>query len=569
MTQDLHLDKVLETVRTYGEEELPAAILESADWCHLYHLSRARTNLIEWIPIGENEDVLEVGSECGALTGLIGERAHTVTALEIDAVKTEINRTRHSTATNITYLQGSLAALANAKPNQKYDKIFAIGSLPLAELYTGQPAEKAYVEFLTTLKASLKPQGRLVLALPNRFGLKYFAGCREDYFGAPFTGLEDYYYHKGMKTFGHRELTELLTRSGFPDAKFYYPYPDYRFMGSLYSDDYLPRAGELNRNLECFDQDRYVFFDEAKVFGSVLSEGLFPELTNSFLVITGTESVSTLVFTKYSAERDERFALRTDIVKSDGRLTARKTALNQASQSHVKHIAAAARRLEALYAGSGIGICPSREESDGVSFDYLRGETLQSRLETLVLSGETAEVRKILETYQERVSRAATEPFAMTDAFREVFGDVTLPSGLLATGVSDIDLIFSNILLTESGWQVIDYEWTFDFPVPLHFLLYRAYFFATRQIQRSEALDLAELLKSADISEGEAETYDAMERHFQRYVTGGRMQERDLLTPIGREILPLAAMEQAYRTKKEEKHEKRRFPDLRRNRRNI
>ena len=47
---------------------------------------------------------------------------------------------------------------------------------------------------------------------------------------------------------------------------------------------------------------------------------------------------------------------------------------------------------------------------------------------------------------------------------------------------ADIDLIFSNILLTEDGKRhVLDYEWTFEFPVPAGFLAYRAihYYFET------------------------------------------------------------------------------------------
>lgn len=573
MIQDRHLDKVLQTVQLHSEAELPEEIVKAADWCHLYHLSAARTNLIEWIPVGPDEDVLEFGAECGALTGILAGRAAAVTAVELDPVKTEVNRTRHRERSNITYLTGGLYHCLSEEPEERYDKIFLVGSLPLAEQYVENGGEPAYRILLTELKKRLKPDGRLILALPNKFGLKYFAGCREDYFGAPFTGLEGYYYHKGMKTFGRRELETLLTECGFPEFRFYYPYPDYRFMGSLYSDDRLPQAGELNTNLVNFDQDRYVFFDETKVYDSLIGEGLFPELANSFLVITGQEPVSELVYTKYSIERAEAFWLRTDIGKrgTDGERYAAKTALRETAAEHVRQIASAYEALKTCYAGSGLEPCRCRDKGTHVEFEFLRGETLQQRLERLSVENRTDEITALLDSYRARVSGHAKDTFRMTDGFREVFGEATLPEELRAAAVSDIDLIFSNILLPDGDgpWKFIDYEWTFSFPVPLHFLLYRAYYFASHQIQQTPALNLSDLLRREGITEEESHQYERMELHFQKYVTGDTYPERDLLGPIGNRIIPITDMETAYLEKKDSHGKKKRFPDLRRYRQRV
>lgn len=545
MIQDQHLDKVLQTVQTHSEEEFPGEIVKAADWCHLYHLSRIRTSLIRWIPIEKEEEILEFGAECGALTGYLADQAASVTALELDPVKTEINRTRNRKRTNIRFVQGDFSALKGEK--KRFDKIFLIGSLPLAELYLKDAGINAYSRLLSGLKELLKPEGRLILALPNRFGLKYFAGCREDYFGAPFTGLEDYYYHKGMRTFGKKELSGLLIEAGFPEFRFYYPYPDYRFMGSLYTDDRLPERGELNTNLVCYDQDRYVFFDETKVFDSLGKEGLFPELTNSFLVITGTKPVSELIFTKYSVERAEEFGLRTDLCRDEERAYARKTAFSEAAKDHVSRIYESFQKLRDYYSATGIEICDCTELQKGqVEFPLLKGETLQQRMEDLVIAGDERGVEDLLEEYRSRLGRVQLVPFRNSPEFCRVFGDVTLPEGLEATEVSDIDLIFSNILLTEEGWKVIDYEWTFDFPVPLHFLLYRAYFLASHQIQPCSPLSLSHLLEKEGIGSAETAAYEAMEKHFQSYVIGDYHPERDLVGPIGHEILPLAEMDRAY-----------------------
>ena len=155
MIQDQHLDKVLAAVQSNSEEALPGVILEAKDWCFLYHLSRARKNLIEWIPIAPEEEILEFGAECGALTGLLCERAAQVTAVEIDAVKCEINRTRNREKKNLTVISGGLSALQNEKPEKTYDKIFLIGALPLAELYLEETQGNPYQTLLASLKECL------------------------------------------------------------------------------------------------------------------------------------------------------------------------------------------------------------------------------------------------------------------------------------------------------------------------------------------------------------------------------------------------------------------------------
>ena len=68
-------------------------------------------------------------------------------------------------------------------------------------------------------------------------------------------------------------------------AEFFYPYPDYKFPLMVYSDDYLPKRGELHNNLCNMDRQRLLLFDETRAYDSLVEEGQFPEFSNSFLVI--------------------------------------------------------------------------------------------------------------------------------------------------------------------------------------------------------------------------------------------------------------------------------------------
>ena len=112
------------------------------------------------------------------------------------------------------------------------------------------------MDFLKTVATHLKPGGKIVLAIENRFGLKYWAGCTEDHFGTLFEGLEGYPVTSGVKTFTKKELSAILEKAGGLKASWYYPFPDYKLPAAIYSDRRLPQKGELNRVETNYDRLR-------------------------------------------------------------------------------------------------------------------------------------------------------------------------------------------------------------------------------------------------------------------------------------------------------------------------
>ena len=81
---------------------------------------------------------------------------------------------------------------------------------------------------------------------------------------------------------------------------------------------------------------------------------------------------------------------------------------------------------------------------------------------------------------------------------------------------------------------MIDYEWSFHFPVPVNFILYRSirYYADTTAVRR--ALNPAGLYDRAGITERELTAYGAMEDAFQKYVLGGRIPMRQLYKEKGK-----------------------------------
>ena len=165
---------------------------------------------------------------------------------------------------------------------EKFDYVTLIGVFEYAESYIDE--ENPQKVFLEKINKLLKPEGKILIAIENRFGLKYFAGCKEDHFSMFGEGISGYHNVKGVRTFNRDEWKNLLERYGFKHYKFYYPYPDYKFPTTIYSDEYMPKVGELANNIRNFDTDRIVLFDETKAFDSIIENEKFAEYSNSFFI---------------------------------------------------------------------------------------------------------------------------------------------------------------------------------------------------------------------------------------------------------------------------------------------
>ena len=201
--------------------------------------------------------------------------------MEESKEKAEVCRYRYSSLDNITFLVGKFSELLE-QITQQFDYITLIGGLAYAQHW--QKGEYPYVKLLQKLAGYLKPKGRLILAIENRLGLKYWAGCMEEHTGYYFEGIEGYKETTGVRTFSKKELEEILVQADIGEYKFYYPYPDYEFTDNIYSDSFLPKCGELKNNSGNIEAERMLLFNDSRVFDEIICNGLFPIYSNAFLV---------------------------------------------------------------------------------------------------------------------------------------------------------------------------------------------------------------------------------------------------------------------------------------------
>lgn len=555
--------ELLKIVRENVKEDYPGIIEERASYLFLYHLSEVRENLISSLPLQEGMRILELHAEGGALTGKLLEMTGNVTAVTENAQSAEVIRERSKgkeglqVLTEYEFWQKCLETEPAGEASEGTPKLCERGYDVI--LIVGRTYEAA--ARFPKLKKLLAEGGRVFLADANRLGLKYFAGCEEEYGGGYFAGVEGYPDGRAERCYTRKEYENLFRENGFEILRWYYPYPDYKFPAAIYSDRCQPGQGELADNRRNFDRDRYQLFEERRVFDSILSEGLFPEFSNSFLIeacILGQRVAGkrerVLIYTKYSNERAKDFAIRTEVTEeAAGKVTVRKHPLYPEGQGHIVHIEKAYEKLMTEYKAPKITFCKCEKAGDAVRFPFVEGLTLQDVMKEALLHGETDTVRGILEDYVQRITEyGGKTPFVMSEEFRQVFGDVSFPAGTEAAEVCDIDLIFPNILVSKTDvwvgkqprdwkWTVIDYEWTFFFPVPKAFILYRAMYFTYYQILNDTEWKLQELMELAGITDSMQQTFMEMERQFQRYLGKGVLPVRNLQRKMGTKILTLEA----------------------------
>ncbi len=407
-------DEILDIVKNCEGGDYGSIIKERQKWPILYHLSDLRGNIVKSMPIESTDEILEIGAGCGAVTAALCGMGKKLDCVDLSKKRSMINAYRNKNAENVSIYVGNFQDIEPELP--KYDVITLIGVLEYAASYI--KAEKPYEAFLRIAKKHLKPGGRIYLAIENRFGMKYWAGCQEDHLGGLFRGIDGYRPEDGVQTFGRKELEGIFKAAGFDNTNFYYPYPDYKFPMSVYSDSYLPKKGWLVNNNMNFDRSKVYLFEESRVYDQIIDEGNYAFFANSFLVEAaealneknGTSEDSLLekdrthgnssaekertsvnlsaeinrtfenpsieeglsedtsyrefiknaklIYSKFSGERNPEYAIKTDIYQGETGKFIIKSPLKPEGEEHVRKIADNYDRLKKMFEGSKIKVQP-------------------------------------------------------------------------------------------------------------------------------------------------------------------------------------------------------------------
>jgi hypothetical protein len=155
---------------------------------------------------------------------------------------------------------------------------------------------------------------------------------------------------------------------------------------------------------------------------------------------------------------------------------------------------------------------PCRAVEGGIEFDLLRGTSLLDTLRELDRSGEEEKLRERVTAVFDLIRSAEPdcEP-QESERFEEVFGRTSGNPGFHWKRNLNIDCIPENLFAgQDGGYDVIDYEWCFDFPVPVEYVFWRF----IQQMERVCGKQFSEFRAMAGITWEMTREFDRWERHF-------------------------------------------------------
>lgn len=446
----------------------------------------------------------------------------------------------------------SMAMLPEEKDS--YDWIFV---LPYEEKEQDAPK-------LQKLLGMVKKQGHLYLAVENPFSLHRISGEAEEdgsFFKAFLPG--GFEESRGMSLAFLMEQARCALKNCQEEysLKVYYPYPDIRFPLAVYTDEYLPKPGECDENFYNFSHPRFCFFDERTAADEVVKAGVYSQFAGGYLLEIAKENTD-MLYCRYSVERDEGKKIRTTILKDkNGEMSVQKSAFEEASNEHIRKLSSWEEKLTAqLQQVSFLDrplavnkIIDSKKQNgkEQVSFSFVKGESLEAYLDAYLKNGQFESCKETLLGFCIMIKQLKDQkPFQVTEEFIKVFGKIEFGQAqekdMTALSVTDIDMVCQNILLGEQI-TLIDYEWTFDFPIPVDYLIYRVLFCYLEQKNRrkSKGFDNSfDFYEEMGISKERKKLFEQMEIHFQKYAQGNCRLLRDSYLEKGKPVVPMSLLKE-------------------------
>jgi 2-polyprenyl-3-methyl-5-hydroxy-6-metoxy-1,4-benzoquinol methylase len=449
-----------------------------SSWAEEYHLSPVRHNLLKWFPFDSGGTVLEVGAGCGALTGLLCQKTAKVTALEYSRQRALITAIRHSQCSNLEVIVGGLQDFVS---DEKFDYITVIGVLEYAGKFYG--GEKPYKSFLARLRGMLKNNGVLILAIENKIGLKYICGAQEDHTGRIFDSLYDYPYDQEVQTFSKKELTGILQDAGFLNLEWYYPLPDYKMPQEVISEEITP--GKTDSVWRLFPaktggRRRREIISEKRLGKTLTYAGLFGEFANSFLVIARAEDISRqsrcVRFIGANMARKSELKTNKQIYRNGSEKMFVLSADDDEGIGFIQKVAGR-EALAKKYFDGYAEVVTGKIEGNNLIYPYVPFPTIVELMAEAIANGDLKFGRFWIDEYLRFLLKLPVKRCIPQEFFRQMgVLDNQNNEALSCFSLGIIDCVPHNILFDKGGGRycVIDNEFTYDFPIPVDFLIWRA-----------------------------------------------------------------------------------------------
>ena len=467
-----------------------------------YLVTDVRKNILNWYPFTKQDEVLEIGCGCGTLTDCLCEKCKDVVCVEGSKRRAEITYYRHKNKDNLEVYAGNFNDI---KINQKFDYIVLIGVFEYAKLFFD--SNNPFDEFLEKIKKLLKSTGKVLLAIENRYGIKYWAGANEDHIVKPYVGLEGYDSYK-VQTFGKTEFIDLITRHGFTKNKFYYPFPDYKLPTIVYTDERLPKEDEIS-SIPIYPYGSKINFNIPETMRGLLENKVFGFFSNSFLIEFGFQA-SNLSDIIYARNLDYRSIEFKTITLENEKHKFFKIPDSEKAKLHLDKLVEIHKKVKAM----GIKICDIEEQNGKYIIERIDGKNVAENIIELSKKNQWDLIEKEIDNlvsfyYSISDKKKITNP--IINEVKNIY-----KSEAYVMKISLIDGNASNIIKNEKDEYVfIDQEWEIDKDLPTDYLIYHSltYIFGSNNFI-SKQITIERIYKKYGITKNKKILFDQIEKYY-------------------------------------------------------
>lgn len=385
---------------------------------------------------------------------------------------------------------------------EQYDYVILIDVLQHASSYY---SKDPYEQLLADVKKLLKVDGHLLLAINNRFGLRYFAGFPEEDTNVPFEGILGYKNDSSIKTFTKSELNSII--SIFKHRIYYYPYPNYLYPEEILTDNTVNRINPSSINNPLKFNINTVF-DEKEVNKEFMINNIAGYFANSFLIDLCDKPVKLQAdYIKISSNRNTRYSICTELLCKKGIVV--KKMIGDVDQNHLI-------KMEKNSWQSGIlKTIKYKWNKDKLECKLLECDCLSNKLDEYIDKNDLKTFWSLLSTFKMNLYTSPLTNAVFNDEFVTIFGSREVKDKLRWAKSGNADLKTDNIFIESKKWHVIDNEWVFNIPMPEEYMLWYSldYYFGTNK-KCSKLFSYGDLLRFVEIDEETLSIFNEWKKHF-------------------------------------------------------
>ena len=505
--------------------------IKRGDLFYFRALSDLRANFVEWLGIERDDKILIFGSGYGEIVSSIASKCGALVCFDINEIAMTINEVKNRDFDNIKYYTAANSEdFFNAFKNERFDYIVITEGFGNAKDYFPNEPDPQSI-LLNKSKSILTDNGKIVVACDNPYGIKFLNGSLQNEKSAYFETITGKDISNGSSTFTKRQLQDYADKSGFKFCKIYYPFPDYRFAFSIFTDKYTPKDGEITSPEYTWEKDKMWLFDENAAVSAAAERDCFDLFSNSYIaVMTNDTSDDGLLYVKYSNDRSEVLKIKTEVREMpNGERRVSKIPLSVYSERHIKKLGENFNRLSKSYNSKLFRFNRCEYSESRAEFEFITGKSLYGEVKEQIKNGEFekafSEFDKIFDLLM-----TDTVNFVSGRKFKSVFGNVDLTGDLKASPISNIDFILQNIIISGDGiYNVLDYEWTYDFPVPILYILFRSLMYLEIDLSGEMPKDFVSgFYERYKLTPALLSAFTKMENNFQNYVLSGHTPIRSM-----------------------------------------